>query len=343
VSPQNIMVGADGNTRVLDFGIAQAALRSQVTAAGTVKGKLAYMSPEQVQGRAVDARTDVWAAGVVLWEALTGRRLFFAPDSREAVELLLHSQIVPPSSHTPSLSRELDQVVLKALARDANERYASAHEFAEALRLAADEGSRKEVAQWIGRVAKEGLAQRLEKLQALEASAIHTQVHHDLPVVTVGSSPMAASPPGQETTHALTTATSILPHSPRAPRKRAPVLIAVAGVLLAFAVWFAVGRKAEEPPSRAPEGVSAAVVGVATVVTPPTLGPHVGADSSESLPPVVAADAMPLAPDPSASVARVAAKKPLQPLAATPPHGRNCNPPYRIDASGVRRVKQECL
>jgi eukaryotic-like serine/threonine-protein kinase len=67
VSPQNIMVGADGNTRVLDFGIAQAALRSQSTAAGTIKGKLAYMSPEQVQGMAVDARTDIFAAGVVLW------------------------------------------------------------------------------------------------------------------------------------------------------------------------------------------------------------------------------------------------------------------------------------
>jgi eukaryotic-like serine/threonine-protein kinase len=85
VSPQNIMVAADGNTRVLDFGIAQAALRSQATAAGTVKGKVAYMSPEQVQGMAVDARTDVFAAGIVLWEALTGRRLFFSPDSREIV------------------------------------------------------------------------------------------------------------------------------------------------------------------------------------------------------------------------------------------------------------------
>lgn len=344
VSPQNIMVGADGNTRVLDFGIAQAALRSQVTAAGTVKGKLAYMSPEQVQGLAVDARTDVWAAGVVLWEALTGRRLFFAPDSRDAVELLLHSQIVPPSSHTPALSPELDQVVLKALARNVDERYASAHEFAEALRSVADEGSRKDVVQWIGRVAKAGLAERLEKLQALEASAIHTQVHHELPVVTAGSSPMAAPPPGQETTHALTTSTSILPHPPP-PRssKRAPVLIAIAGVLSALVVWFVAGRQAEEPPPlQAPERVAAAV-GPATVVTPPSPRPEIAANSPESLLPVVAADAMPLAPAPSASVAKVPVRKPPQPLAVSPPHGRNCNPPYRIDASGVRRVKPECL
>jgi serine/threonine-protein kinase len=183
VSPQNIMVGADGNTRVLDFGIAQAALRSHVTSAGTIKGKIAYMSPEQVQSRPVDARTDVFAAGVVLWEALTGRRLFFATDSRDAVELLLKLPIPAPSSIAPHVSSELDAVVLKALARDVDERFASAYDFAEALRSVAGEGSRREVAEWVGRVAREALEHRLELLQALEASAIHTQVAMELPVI----------------------------------------------------------------------------------------------------------------------------------------------------------------
>src|SRR5689334_11081446 len=108
------MVGADGNAKVLDFGIAQAAVGSHVTAAGTVKGKIAYMSPEQAQGMGVDARTDVFAAGVVLWEALTGRRLFFAPDSRDAMEMLLTLPVPKPSSIVPSLPAGLDEVVLRA-------------------------------------------------------------------------------------------------------------------------------------------------------------------------------------------------------------------------------------
>src|SRR6478752_4648687 len=123
VSPQNIMVGVDGNTRVLDFGIAQAAVRSQVSKAGVVKGKLAYMSPEQVSNREVDSRTDIFAAGVVLWEALTGRRLFFAHDQGATIELLMNSEITSPSSITRSLPAEIDGVVLKPLARDPEQRF----------------------------------------------------------------------------------------------------------------------------------------------------------------------------------------------------------------------------
>src|SRR4051812_1737471 len=153
VSPQNIMVGADGNSRVLDFGIAQAAIRSRVTASGTVKGKIAYMSPEQLQNQGVDARTDIFAAGVVLWEALTGKRLFFAPDPRETVSRLLNSIILPPSAIVPELPSELDRVVLKALERDPEQRFQSAHDFAEALRKATVEGSRRAVSEWVARIA----------------------------------------------------------------------------------------------------------------------------------------------------------------------------------------------
>jgi serine/threonine protein kinase len=343
VSPQNIMVGADGNTRVLDFGIAQAALRSQVTAAGTVKGKVAYMSPEQVQGHAVDARTDVFAAGVVLWEALTGRRLFFAPDSRDAVSLLLSAEIPRPSEIVPSLSPAIDAVVMKALARGLNDRFSSAHEFAEALRKAATEGSRREVADWVGRVAKDNLAHRLELLQALEASAIHTQVSLALPVVT-GSSPQAAPVPDGSHTQA-TTSTSILPHPPEPrSRARAPWVVAAIGVISAALVWaFAGEAEPEKPPL--------AVVAPAAAPTP---SPVLAQPTSRPVPldelPVIGADAMPLAPaTPSAAVLPITkpAKKPASHTVsqAQPPSARpkSCNPPYRIDASGVRRVKPECL
>ena len=341
VSPQNIMVGADGNTRVLDFGIAQAALRSQATAAGTVKGKVAYMSPEQVQGQAVDARTDVFAAGVVLWESLTGRRLFFSPDSRDVVGLLLTAPIPAPSSINSAISPELDRVVLKALERDANQRFQSAHDFAEALREASEEGSRREVIAWVTRLAADGLALRLEMLQALEASAIHTQVAVPLPVVT-GSSPNAAAEPQQETTQGFTqatTSTSILPHPAPAPwRRTAPWAFAAVGLLTAALVWH--WRTGSTPA----ESALAASSGQATASAPPA--PAAPSRPVENDVPVVSAESMPLSPSPSAE-RKPAAKKPgSSPGAVSRPstvRGNSCNPPYRIDASGVRRIKPECL
>lgn len=344
VSPQNIMVGVDGNTRVLDFGIAQAALRSQATAAGTIKGKVAYMSPEQVQGRPVDARTDVFAAGVVLWEALTGRRLFFSPDSREVVDLLLSGPIAAPSAFNRSISPALDQVVFKALQRDADQRYQSAHEFGEALRDAAEEGSRRDVASWVKNLAAESLATRLELLQALEASAIHTQVGAPLPVVTA-SSPLAAPLPQEERTQShtqATTSTSIAPHPPRARwRRRAPWLLAGLGVQSALLVWLLVGRSPPEPVAL---GASKTSVAAATPLpsAPSATLPSPARDEM----PVVSAESMPLSPEPSAQP-KAATKKPVRAPSAAPRSGIGraaaCNPPYRIDASGVRRIKPECL
>ena len=342
VSPQNIMVGADGNTRVLDFGIAQAALRSQATAAGKIKGKVAYMSPEQVQGLTVDARTDVFAAGVVLWEALTGRRLFFAADSRETVGLLLNSPIPAPSSVNTALSPELDAVVLKALERDVEKRFQSAHEFAAALHDVAEEGSRREVAGWVGRLAAPALAHRLEMLQALEASAVHTQVAVQLPVVTA-SSPHAAPPPSEEATQGrtqATTSTSILPQAARSPwRSRAPWIFAAVGVLSALVVWRFAAESAPlaEPVSRPAAASAPPTPSVATPAAP---------KPAENDVPVVSADAMPLSPATSVPSITSAKKPAAAPGAVARPaagRGNPCNPPYRIDASGVRRIKPECL
>jgi eukaryotic-like serine/threonine-protein kinase len=350
VSPQNIMVGADGNTRVLDFGIAQAALRSQVTAAGIVKGKIAYMSPEQVQGRAVDARTDIFAAGVVLWEALTGRRLFFAPEARDAVDLLLTSPIPAPSAIVPTLSAELDRVVLRALARDPEQRFQSAHDFAEALRRAAEEGSRREVADWVGRVAKDGLSQRQGLLHALEASAIHTQARAVPPVVS-RSSPRAAVVPVLEGTQTRATSiTSILP-TPEPPRwrKRAPWWVAAAGLVSAVAA----GVFLAEPPPRASAAAPFAESAVATSTPTPPRTPSAVVDgaalspAAEPTPPTLAAESLPLAPAVTAQPAKrkivKALPRPTEGPAPVSTTTKSCSPPYRIDAEGVRRIKPECL
>ncbi|HEX7663741.1 MAG TPA: serine/threonine-protein kinase [Polyangiaceae bacterium] len=145
VSPQNILVGADGIARLIDFGIAKAAERATHTATGSLKGKYAYMSPEQATGRPIDRRTDVFAAGVVLYEALIGDRLFQADSQLEILKNITEAPIPPPSSRAPDVSPALDAVVLKALERDIDKRYATAADFLEALERAAPMASRRDV------------------------------------------------------------------------------------------------------------------------------------------------------------------------------------------------------
>ncbi len=135
VSPQNLFVLYDGVSKVLDFGVAAARDKLEKTGSGEVKGKLAYMSPEQLLGRTVDRRTDVWALGVVLHEALTGRRLFRGANDGETVQRVLHAAIDRPSARGTSVKipRALDALVMRCLAREATERVASMAELADAL------------------------------------------------------------------------------------------------------------------------------------------------------------------------------------------------------------------
>jgi eukaryotic-like serine/threonine-protein kinase len=371
VSPQNIMVGTDGSARVLDFGIAQAALRSHVTAVGTVKGKIAYMSPEQAQGLGVDARTDVFAAGVVLWEALTGRRLFFAPDSRDAMDLLLTLPVPKPSSIISALPHALDAVVLKALERSRELRYASAHEFAEALRGAVSEASRKEVAEWVGRLAKEGLAKRLELLQALEATAIQNsgETSRNPPAPSspraAPSSPRAAPLPmsGEQTQAQVTVTTSVLPMPQRqqAWHRKASSWVAAVGVAIALgAVGLLMRASAASEAAVAAASQAPAAYTRAAPDTPAPVSPLASASAlplAASALPLASAPALPLASAPASRLVAaeelplmparapkpITKKQPQREAAPTNAPKKSCSPPYRIDANGVRRVKPECL
>jgi serine/threonine protein kinase len=133
VSPQNIVVGYSGQTKLIDFGVARAASQSQKTQAGILKGKFGYMSPEMIRGLPVDHRSDVFAMGICLHEALTGSRLFYGETDFATLELVRDAKIVAPSAKVPGLPPELDAIVLKALSRDADQRYQSANQLAEAL------------------------------------------------------------------------------------------------------------------------------------------------------------------------------------------------------------------
>src|SRR5581483_322932 len=112
VSPHNVIVGADGLARLIDFGVAKALDRLQDTQGDVVKGKFGYMCPEQVSGRPVDRRADIWAAGVVLWELLANRRLFAAESHLETVHQIVMMDIPPPSSIAPDVPPNIDAIVM---------------------------------------------------------------------------------------------------------------------------------------------------------------------------------------------------------------------------------------
>ena len=133
VSPQNIMISFSGTVKVIDFGIAKAAIRLGVTEAGVLKGKFAYMSPEQAQGEPLDNRSDIFSLGVIFHELLTGKRLFKAEDSRETLRNVRKAKVIPPSQLRPELPDSLDSIVMKCLARERSRRYASASDMRDDL------------------------------------------------------------------------------------------------------------------------------------------------------------------------------------------------------------------
>jgi len=167
VSPQNIIVGVDGVARVLDFGVAKAAGRIQTTREGQLKGKLAYMAPEQFHGETSRA-TDIFATSVVLWEALVGDRLFEGSEA-EIVRKILSEPIPPPSSRRADLDAALDAVVLQGLARQPERRFSSAQEMATALSLVCPPADALTIGRWVRSVASESLASRDSLVREVES------------------------------------------------------------------------------------------------------------------------------------------------------------------------------
>ena len=133
VAQKNVMVTFDGQVKLLDFGIAKAKGALSRTKVGTVKGTAGYMSPEQVRGEVVDPRSDVFSLGVVLWEMITGRRLFAGDTEIEELKMILSSTIESPDSVEPSVPEPLARVCMRALERDKTKRFSTAREFARAL------------------------------------------------------------------------------------------------------------------------------------------------------------------------------------------------------------------
>ncbi|NKE72150.1 serine/threonine-protein kinase [Candidatus Manganitrophus noduliformans] len=133
ISPQNILVSYEGEVKLVDFGIAKAATGGQETKTGVLKGKLAYMSPEQAWGKPVDGRTDLFALGIVLYEAVTGERLFTGNDEISILEKVRKAEVPPPTQLNPAVPPELEVILKKAMAKEPEDRYQTASEMEMAL------------------------------------------------------------------------------------------------------------------------------------------------------------------------------------------------------------------
>jgi serine/threonine-protein kinase len=354
VSPHNLLVGTDGIARVLDFGVAKARGRAQTTRVGQLKGKLAYMAPEQLGGK-VTRRTDVFAASVVLWEALTGTRLFKGDDEGEVVDKLLHQAIPSPRQYSPLVTPELEEVVMRGLEREPSRRFASAREMAIAVESHVALATPIEVGSFVARVGGVTLAQRAERVAAIEtecggALAREPQrqtpvelIPHRLPAASVtGATAATVAVPGlaladDRTTvdqaESMGTGVATVSETSGPLRKRRAGAVRAAWVL----------------------GVAAAV-GLAFMIRGGGHAPEPAA--AADAPPVPSASPAPPPPDtPAAPVIASAAQAPTDPPAARPPapeasHKRGspparphsaCATPYTIDARGLRHYKPECL
>jgi serine/threonine-protein kinase len=169
ISPPNVLVGADGVARVLDFGIATALEHIEETAPERRKGKRGYMSPEQLRGERLTQRSDVFSAGIVIWELLCLRRLFPADQEKEPGEAVLRGDYPRVSRYRPEVSPTLDDIVMRALSSSPHDRFASMQELIDAFEAAAPaRANTRKVSEWVLDLAKDALAERTRMVARVE-------------------------------------------------------------------------------------------------------------------------------------------------------------------------------
>jgi eukaryotic-like serine/threonine-protein kinase len=349
VSPQNVIVGIDGHARVLDFGVAKARNQVQHSLDNEIKGKIPYMPPEQLCGEALDRRVDVYAAGVVLWEMLVGKRLFEGPSETIIARKVLDDVVVPPSARIEGISSELDAVVMKALSREANDRFATAFEMAEALERAVDLASKNEVSAWVKALAptviKPLTANPLAGITAETlAKPAELPEHSDSLVpssldIPVEMTTIVAVLEKAATRHGETPMPAFVRPLPKRGRL-AGVFVAAACLIAGVAISKAAmtSKPASAAQISAPVNVP---VPVPVNVTPVNedAKPTDPAKPVEIVKPVVAKPFVPAKPIAKPVVTVTSEPAPAVASDAKP----SCRPPYTVDADGHRHYKVECI
>jgi serine/threonine-protein kinase len=301
VSPQNILLSMSGEVKLADFGIAKFAGRDESTATGTIKGKFGYMSPEQASAGTIDRRSDVFALGVVLWEALVGERLFLGDSPARTILRVMEHTPASPMTRRPEVGPELSAIVLKCLAKNRDERYPTAAALADAIRsalrargTAVDEGDLSTTVTGLFGEERRSTMDRLRsEITAKDATA--GTLSED--AVT----PLLVAPPDQS-------AIAVSLSTPT-PRRGAPWIAigsAIATVLLGGGGWLALHRGNPPSPPLAPSAPAVA----------PT--PSVAA-SAPPAPPVASSVAMPTPAPPAPLPAAATAKRTAKPAAKPTP------------------------
>jgi serine/threonine-protein kinase len=357
VSPQNIIVGADGVARLLDFGIAKAAGAASHTREGEVKGKVPYMAPEILRLEEATPQSDVYSAAVTLWESLCARRLFRADTEVGVWGKVLDGAVPLPSTLVGPLGA-VEDVVMRGLARSKADRFPTALAMAQALEASIRLASAAEVAVWVARRAADSLAERSSVIRAIERSAPRGS---GAPVAMMASrassEPPATMTPASGAPAAMPPSAASFAPAPEAPRgvrswgRWGLAAMLVAAVIALVSLRDRAARRAGED-VRAPLGALPAA-SVVTEAPPPDLVPAApptgvpaaaapSAASAEGAPPGVAASARPrrlLAPragaDPAATTSATAAR----PRVAPDP----CDPPYTLDEAGRKHFKLSCV
>lgn len=328
ISPENIMVGADGYARLIDFGIASALGRATNTQDGQVKGKPSYLAPEQILSEPLDRRTDVYAASVVLWQALTGRKLIGGKDLGSVTMKILSAEHDAPSVYRPDVPPELDAIVLQGMAAERDDRYPDAETMAEALEKLGGLASHREVGRFVEATMTTRLKKAQKVLRAVEAAPVTEDLDEE--ELQAPLSVRRANAPFPDTMAGYDSDAGELSLGTTAPRTagggaddgRRKGLIAggvavAAAAVIGLVVGLSDGGDAEAPPTTQPTPPAEA----STMKEP---SPPVDAPAPE---PVVD----PTDPEPaasaSASAAPSASASPAAPPAATTEGGKAPAPP----------------
>jgi len=353
VSPQNLLVDTLGVTKLTDFGVAKAAGRLRSTRDGSIKGKIAYMSPEQVACAPLDARSDVYATAVVLWEMIAGRPMFEAKSDLALIGKAMRGPTEHVSAIVPDVPRPLDAALWRALSRDPRRRHATALAFADALIEAVGAGDPKKVAAWV-----------LERGQA-ELEARERVVSRVLRAADVQpTAALVPAPPAEiielDVPAEVTAPGLVRPATSAKSRVRAFGLVAAVLTVLTLAMLFLrTNRRASavDPSESQERGSPPAPTSTPSMLEPPPASSAPEAPPSARVEPSaraeevapVAASAVPTARSaPTAGAHRRSPtgspRRESEPKTTTKADSRrNCNPPYSIDQNGDKHFKPECL